>query len=292
MIRNSAHPTPASPNLIFPGSLICWAVLIGLPQNAAAEQQPLWEAGVGVAYIDFPHYRGSDQRQSYLLPAPYLVYRGETLKYSRNNARGMLFKSEQVDMDISVNGSVPVRSKDNVARYGMPDIEPTLEVGPALNLHWWRSQDDKASLDVRLPLRAVLASDFSHVQHAGWLFQPQVNVDFKDVAGNSGWNLGLVAGLIFADKRYHHYFYNVDAAYANTQRPMYSAPGGYGGSQIIAALSKRFPRYFVTGFTKWDNLDGAAFENSPLVKSRRNFTMGAAIFWVLDESKTKVTESD
>jgi len=49
------------------------AVTLLVVSSARADQVPLWEAGAGFAYIDFPHYRGSDQRESYLLPMPYVV---------------------------------------------------------------------------------------------------------------------------------------------------------------------------------------------------------------------------
>ena len=50
----------------------------------AAQDLPLWEAGVGVATVSFPAYRGSDQRQAFVLPTPYFVYRGEFLKADRS----------------------------------------------------------------------------------------------------------------------------------------------------------------------------------------------------------------
>ena len=51
---------------------------------SAAEEKPLWEAGVGVATVSFPAYRGSDQRQAFVLPTPYFVYRGEFLKADKD----------------------------------------------------------------------------------------------------------------------------------------------------------------------------------------------------------------
>ena len=38
--------------------------------------RPLWELGLGVAALRLPDYRGSDQSSTYLLPLPYVVYRG------------------------------------------------------------------------------------------------------------------------------------------------------------------------------------------------------------------------
>src|SRR3989338_5696009 len=104
------------------------AIMLTLAPPALAEQVPLWEVGAGVAAIDFPEYRGSNVRTSYLLPIPYLVYRGDFLKIDRARVRGQLFHSDKVELDISVNGSVPV--SNNGARQGMPDLDPTFEIGP------------------------------------------------------------------------------------------------------------------------------------------------------------------
>lgn len=255
---------------------------------AQAESLPLWEAGAGVAVIDFPHYRGSDQQHVYALPLPYLVYRGDLLRVDREGLRGMLFRSERAELDLSLNGSVPVRSADNRARAGMDDLDPTLEIGPSFNLHLARSADDRFRLDLRLPLRAVIASDFSQVRDTGWIFQPQLNVDLRAPFGRRGWNLGLVAGPVFANRRQHDYFYGVGAADATPTRPAFRASGGYSGSQFIAAISRRFERFWFGAYAKFDDLHGAAFEDSPLVRSRTNVTGGFGIAWVFAESTARV----
>lgn len=112
---------------------------------ARAQEAPLWEAGAGVAVINFPHYRGSDQRRTWLLPFPYVVYRGEFLQVDEQGLRGLFFKSERTELNLSVSGSIPIDSNDNHARRGMPDLDPTLEIGPTLNFALWRSPDAKTS---------------------------------------------------------------------------------------------------------------------------------------------------
>ena len=107
-------------------------LLLFIPLLGHAHELPLWEAGGGAAVIDFPDYRGSDERHTFVLPVPYVVYRGEFLKIDRERVRGLFFKTDKAELDISLNGSVPVKSADNRARQGMPDLEPTLEVGPSL----------------------------------------------------------------------------------------------------------------------------------------------------------------
>jgi outer membrane scaffolding protein for murein synthesis (MipA/OmpV family) len=263
-------------------SLVLLSSLCCLPAaHAQTEIRPLWEVGAGFAAIDFPVYRGADERKFYLLPVPYLAYNGEVLQVNRERVRGLIFKRDAVEMDISVNGSVP--AKGAVARQGMPDLDPTLELGPSLNFHLLYSEDKRNTFDLRMPLRAVIASDFSHFRHAGWLFQPQLNLDFHDI-DRSGWNIGLVGGVIYSDRHYHGYFYDVAAPYATAERPAYTAPGGYAGTQFIFAFNKRHQGYWTGGFMKWDSLKGAVFADSPLVRSKEYFTVGFAVTWILDKS--------
>lgn len=258
--------------------------------SGQTELRPEWEFGAGFAAIDFPVYRGASDRRSYLLPVPYFVYNGEVLQINRERVRGLIFRSDSIELDISLNGSVPAKSSDSSARQGMPDLDATLELGPSLNFHFYYSEDKKTNFDLRLPLRTVTASDFNRFQNAGWLFQPQLNIDTRDIA-HSGWNLGLVGSLIFSDQRYNQYFYDVPAQYATATRPAYTANGGYAGKQFIAAINKRQNGYWMGGFIKWDDLTGAVFEDSPLVQTRQYFTIGFAATWVLDKSDKMVEVS-
>src|ERR1700693_2341936 len=128
---------------------------------AIAERVPQWEIGAGAAYIDFPQYRGSNERETYVLPIPYVIYHGDILKVDRQRVRGLLFHTERAELDVSVNGSVPVRN--NTARQGMPDLDPTFEIGPALNISLYKSESNHAQLELRLPVRSVIATDFTYL---------------------------------------------------------------------------------------------------------------------------------
>ena len=262
------------------------AAVAALMHSARAAEFPLWEAGAGVAVLDFPDYRGSDERHTLVLPIPYLVYRGEFFKADRESLRGQFFKSERLDLHLSVNGSIPVNSSNNSARQGMPDLDPTLEIGPNLTVSLLRS--DTVHLNLRFPLRAVIATDLSHVHDEGWVFQPQVNVDFYDLFPGPGWNLGFAAGPLYGSSRYHNYFYGVAPQFATPERPAYEAGAGYGGVQFITALGKRYPSYWVGGFVRADTLSGAVFENSPLVRQKDSFAAGVAFAWIFGRSQQLV----
>ncbi len=268
---------------------IAAAATTALPHAALAAELPLWEAGAGVAVLDFPDYRGSDERHTMVLPIPYLVYRGEFLKADRESLRGQFYKDDRFDLHLSVNGSIPVDSADNSARRDMPDLDPTLEIGP--NLAVTLKRTDTMHLSLRLPLRAVIATNLSHARDQGWVFQPQVNVDFYDLFPGPGWNLGFAAGPLYASRRYHNYFYGVAPQFATQQRPAYEAGAGYAGMQFIAALSKRYSSFWVGGFVRADTLSGAVFEDSPLVRQKDSFAAGIAFAWVFGRSQ-KLVEAE
>lgn len=263
---------------------LAFGVFAAFSHSAHAEQRPLWELGAGGAVISFPDYRGSNKQRSYLLPVPYVVYRGDVLQVDRDRVRGLLFKTERVELDVSVNGSVPIRSSDNPARQGMPDLDPTLEVGPALNV--LLIQDPQGyNLALKLPVRAVIASDFRSIQGVGYLAHPQINLD---VRAGQGWKLGFVAGPLFGDRRYHDYFYGVAPQYASPGRAAYAAHGGYSGAQFIAAASKRFDKLWFGAFIKFDNISGSTFDDSPLVARRNNVAAGLGVSWIFAQSKNLV----
>jgi outer membrane scaffolding protein for murein synthesis (MipA/OmpV family) len=252
---------------------------------ALAGKKPLWEAGAGIGALDFPDYRGSDERSQLVLPILYFVYRGEFLRVERNQVRGRLFESETIELDVSLHGSIPVDSDDNDTREGMPDLDPALELGPALNIHLLRDDRSKYRLDLRLPVRAVITTELEHI---GWIAHPNLNLDVADPLGRPGWRLGLLAGPLFGSREYHDYFYSVAPRFATPQRPAFKADGGYAGSALLAALSKRFPKFWVGGFVRLDTLDNASFEDSPLVKDDSFVTAGFAVTWVFLESNTLV----
>jgi outer membrane protein len=197
-------------------------------------------------------------------------------------------KTEHVDLNVSIGASLPVDSSKNRAREGMDDLDPAVEFGPSLDLTAWRSADRRTRLEVRLPLRGAVTVG-SEPRFIGGQFFPHLNLNVHGPAGFTGWNLGLVAGPVFTDARYNRYFYDVRASQATASRPAYAVSGGgYAGMQFLAALSKRFPRYWLGGFARYDALGGARFEDSPLVTSKRYVSAGVGISWILGESKRRV----
>jgi outer membrane scaffolding protein for murein synthesis (MipA/OmpV family) len=228
------------------------AVLLagGFALSVRAEPLPKWEFGLGGTAFTLPDYRGSDERRGYVFPLPFLVYRGESVRVDRQGVRGIFFESDRVQLDFSLYGTPPVDSSKNQARQGMPDLDPTLEIGPLINVTLWRDRPAQEQLDLRLPMRYVIATDFSHAHGAGWVFNPHLALNLRpDVGGR--WNLGLTTGPIFA-------------------------------------TSKFYGKLWIGGFARYDSLSGAVFEDSPLVRRNFSWMAGIAGAWIFAESDRKV----
>jgi outer membrane protein len=252
---------------------------------AVARELPLWELGMGVFPSTYPAYRGSDDQQYYLLPFPYLVYRGEYLKIDRDGMRARLFNTNRVEINISVNGAIPVKSDESGARNGMPDLDPTFEIGPSLDVVLARPSPGY-TLKLKLPVRSVIATDLSSFKQAGWIFNPHLNLHGKDVFG--GWKAGLSLGPLFGNRKYHAYYYEVPSKYATASRPEYNASGGYSGTLAVASLSRRFNDIWMGGFIRYDNLSGAKFADSPLVETNHSLMAGVAVAWIFRKSVKSV----
>jgi outer membrane scaffolding protein for murein synthesis (MipA/OmpV family) len=222
------------------------------------------------------------------VPVPYFIYRGKYLQADRNGLKSKLFHQDRVELNVSMNATTPVR--DNATRRGMPELRPTVEIGPSLDIHVWRSEEQRMRLDVRLPVRAAFT--IGSPGSIGWFFTPNVNLDVANVAGFTGWNLGLLTGPLFAARRYDDYYYSVAPQFARPDRPAYQATGGYAGSQVLGSLSKRYPKFWTGAYVRYDSLAGATFEDSPLVKSRGYWSAGIGIAWMISQSSRSVVVPD
>jgi len=256
---------------------------------AGLSEKPLWELGLGVAGVRFPDYRGSDESNFFALPLPYIAYRGTLLRADSDGARAILFAGKRVTIDVSVSASVPTRSKNNDARQDMPDLAGTFEIGPNVNVELWESADKRMKVEFRMPLRQAITLE-RHPRSAGLTLSPNVNLDLREFIG--GWKLGMLIGPLFGNRRQHQYFYGVAPEFATPTRPAYDAPGGYAGWRAIAAMSRRFGNLYVGGFVRHDDLHGARYAPSPLVRSDRAFTAGFGMSWIFAASSQRVVAED
>lgn len=260
-----------------------------IPNIAVCAERPLWELGMGLGFLQMPDYRGSDKIRPYFLPYPYVVYRGGILKVEEQRISGQIFKTDRVTLDFSGFGAVPVKSSDNSARAGMPDLDPTFEFGPALKIKMMENKEQRCKLSIALPVRAFFSTNFSSVRAEGWVFSPRINFELRNAIPQTGLNLGVSAGPMFADSGYHAYFYSVSPGYATAERPAYSAGGGYSGSTLTIGFSKEYKQFIFSAFVSADFLQGAVFADSPLVKTNTSIMSGLSVSWIFLKSTKHVT---
>ena len=250
--------------------------------------EPVWELGLGVTPISMPAYRGSKTQTNRVLPMPYAVYRGDWLRVDRDGIRGLLFSHDRVRLDISADGALPAASDDITLRDGMPDLDAAGEIGPSLNVSL--IERDDLHLELQFPWRAVLTTDFSSIADQGMTFHPKLRFSMPDV--HNQWLLGGSIGPLFANERYHQYYYGVADRYATANRPAYRAEGGYSGTSLMLTLSKRFDRFWVGGYVRADSLHGAPFTNSPLVETNHSIAAGVGLAWIFARSSQRVTHPE
>ena len=172
------------------------------PLSPTSGTLPLWEVGVGAAVLYSPHYRGSDQSRAQAVPLPYLIYRGEKVKVDRDGIRASLFDLNRFELDFNGGGAFPVKSDDNRARKGMPDLGGFLEFGPSLNYRAFQSLNKDVTLDIRVPLRAAVSISTSQSpRFSGWVLTPRLNIDLKNLPGLGDTEVGSYVGPLFADKK-------------------------------------------------------------------------------------------
>ena len=249
-------------------------LLITLDAPASKHELPKFELGVSLAALSIPHYRGSAGLNNYLLPLPYIKYRGERFQID-NGVDGFLSVSEDIILSISGNISVPV-DDDSPEREGMEELKGSFEIGPSLDFRLYRAE--RSSLWLELPLRLALTFE-SNPQAIGRVFNPRLAWD-RPYRNKDDWKLRLAAGPLYASEQYHNYYYSVAPVDALSTRPEYQVEAGYSGLRVDFTYSKRFGDYRFGGFIRYDNLNGSVIENSPLVSDTSVWTSGIAITWV------------
>jgi MipA family protein len=199
-------------------TILCCALLYAGAVAAADEaSEPRIEAGIGGLAMTLPDYRGSDRYGSRVLPIPYLAYRSDRVQLTREGLRARLLSFDRLTASLSAAASLP-GSEDNPERAGMPQLDPTVEMGPSLDYMLHERDDESLKLKFRLPARAVVAADGLELRDVGWVVVPHLRLDHVVTLGEWEWfQLGSL-GAVWASEDYHEYFYGVAPAYARGAR--------------------------------------------------------------------------
>ncbi len=273
-----------------PSRFTALILLISVVAGAAtAKEKPLFELGLAGGGGYLPDYPAAGQNHFNGIVLPFPVYRGKVFRADSRGLRGRVLHSRDFELDVSLGGSLDADSDDNDARIGMPDLDYLAEFGP--RIQWTLARAARwAKVDLELPLRAVFSTDFSSVEHQGFLIEPQLAYQHENMFA-SGTKLKLGLSVIFADEKLQDFFYQVDAPFATAARPAYDGQGGYLGSRLrlllLRPLGKRLKLFAAADI---NSHGGAANEDSPLF--RENLTWGASLglIWSFYHSDRVVDE--
>jgi MipA family protein len=255
---------------------------------------PLWEFGLFHAEARFPHYRGSDEHQWYVLPLPDVVYREDTLQPNHEGLRGIFYDGEYIESSVSLQGNLSV-SRDSEVREEMPQLDPIFEIGPAIRYHiLGRHPTD--SLFLKITLQAAYSLNFDHaagIRYEG--FRSGLNLIYfnKSFFEKYGLSYGLNAGIDFSNSKLHSYFYDVSYDHIGREKHFYESDSGYSGFSVAGALQKQLTEKLVCGiYSRLDNISGTMFDDSHLLQKDNTFIFGAALIWRIDDSKKLVSWDD
>jgi len=259
---------------------VCLLALIAVaPCGVRAGEFPLWEAGAASPYQlsgisrlgSAPHLRVTRPLPGLSRRAPESGSRQHAWTVPQERPGGIVRERKWVDSGGQLRQRRPRR---------MPDLDPTLELGPNLLL---RSCASPRSIEIglRMPVRTVIATDFPTRRMSAGYSSRRSTSTFRDTWLGEGWNLAFAAGPLYGDRRYHNYFYGVAPEFATPQRPAFNAAGGYAGARYSARSASASLPSGSALFARWDTLAGAVFEASPLVRQKDSFAAGFAIAWYL-----------
>lgn len=239
---------------------ILW--LCCLPPPATGESLPLWEIGAGMITLARPDYPGADEESLFVLPFPYVVYRGDLIRADDRGIKGLLFDSERFELDISGGGSLPVNSEDNSAREGMPDLDPAFELGPEVTYKMVNTAKNRFTAELKW--RGLVSVDFFDMRYQGWVLNPELRWEHR-FSEHIEWGASLES--LYGNQGYHAFFFDVDRKFATADRPAYRSRRGYSGTQAAVFLYLRPSRdWRMRWQLTYMDLSSVAYDDSPLYK--------------------------
>lgn len=248
---------------------------------AAAQELPLWELGALGFAANTPAYPGSSDRSARALVLPYFIYRGKVLRADQDGVGVRLFRSDRVELDVGLAGSLPASSDEDGVRAGMPDLGSLVEFGPRIKIKLYRPTAT-SRVQLELPLRAVLELR-GGARSQGYTFEPRLAYEIREARGR--WTVDANVSLVLGERKINGYFYDVDPAFATATRPAYRADAGLmmiraglSGSRLITPDLRLF------GFIRYDNYANAANRDSPLMQQTHGSSAGVGFAWTIRRS--------
>jgi outer membrane scaffolding protein for murein synthesis (MipA/OmpV family) len=237
------------------------------------------DLGLGGGAMFYPDYLGSKNNNILFIPYPYISYKSEKLNIDREGLKKKFLNYGNFSLEVSAAGSLPVSSSG--AREGMNDLDPALELGPALI--YTAYQNETLSLKIDLPLRAVISTDFKGVDYRGYIYELRGELEYK----LNDYEVQFHTGFMYSDMKYHDYLYGVKTNDITTSRASYQAKAGYTAYKTSLGLSKRFDNIWAGAFIRHYSLNESSIASSPLVERNSALYGGAFIAYIFDDGLTR-----
>jgi len=255
-----------------------WGFFSGFAIAKGQQTLPKWEFGLGPALLSYPDYPGSKEQNNLILPFPYITYRSPDFTIDQREIKKPLYEIQNIELDLSLSGTVPVSSKDNAAREGMADLDGSAGIGPVIKVSLYQNNLNQIKLE--WPVRWVLATDFRSIHEEGFVTSPGLYYYYRqNFTQNQRIKITFQMNANFATAKNNNYFYGVKPSEATTTRPAYRPTGGFSGMLYGMGLSWHVGEYWVGAFYRLRDLKNTVFENSPLIETTRSETFGLTMTW-------------
>lgn len=249
-----------------------FVIYLSISSVSQAEEKPLWELGIGIGALHQPYYVGTKDTRTYAFPAPLPVYRGNIFRSDEKGMRAQLIEEDRYELEMSLDFNLKIDSDDVDLREGMDDVDTMLQIGPSLEVTL--AETEKTKWELNLPVRASFAIDSHGVDGSGYNFSPNITYYRQLQWGKTPWRAGVALGPQFATHKYQNVYYGVDDEFATADRPAYRADSGYAGSRLLLTMRSRNEDRLWVWFVRYENIDGAEFDDSPLVETNHGTSVG------------------
>lgn len=247
-----------------------------IPKAASAEI--LWKLGAGIGNITANSYPGSDQAQTITSPIPYLKIKTEWFDLDREGLHTNWFENTKFRLDFSFDLGLPVDSRENNLRTGMPDLDPVGHIGPLLIYQLYDSLTLKWQL--HLPVTFAYAFDELDASSTGWVSNPRIYFNYFFGESTTPLDISASLGPVYGSEDFHDFYYGVDVSETTASRSAYIAAEGIAGYRLNLSVTRRMNGYWLGLYLRYQNLDDAVFIDSPLVNQKDYWFIALGASWL------------